>query len=181
MLKRLRLITVTGKQDAIKKERSAMKLLIKVSACLLLSLLVVTSIFSTTNSDKAYAENHSYDGKSPYYNSCDQSAVTKEKKWIDSNSYVELKFSTTCKTAWAKVTVTRPAVYNIEADARIVRKTDGKAYTCGSAGGNGVVNKGQTSCYTPMVYDLDPRKAQAQGKHAIPNSDAYNYAETIWY
>ena len=28
---------------------------------------------------------------------------------------------------------------------------------------NGVVNKGQTSCYTPMVYDLDPRKAQAQG------------------
>lgn len=43
------------------------------------------------------------------------------------------------------------------------------------------MNKGQTSCYTPMVYDLDPRKAQAQGKHAIPNSDAYNYAETIWY
>ncbi len=35
--------------------------------------------------------------------SCDQSAVTKEKKWIDSNSYVELKFSTTCKTAWAKL------------------------------------------------------------------------------
>ena len=129
----------------------------------MLSLLIVTSMFSTTNSDKVYAEDHSYDGKSPYYNSCDQSAVTKEKKWIDSNSYVELKFSTTCKTAWAKVTVTRSAVYNNEADARIVRKTDGKAYTCGSAGGNGVVNKGQTSCYTPMVYDLDPRKAQAQG------------------
>ncbi len=45
----------------------------------------------------------------------------------------------------------------------LLEKTDGKAYTCGSAGGNGVVNKGQTSCYTPMVYDLDPRKAQAQG------------------
>ncbi|HDR7533589.1 TPA: YjfA family protein [Bacillus anthracis] len=158
-----------------------MKLFKKISACLCLALLVVTSVFSTTNNNKAYAEDHTYDGKSPYYNSCDQSAVTKEKKWIDSNSYVELKFSTTCKTAWAKVTVTRPAVYNNEADARIVRKTDGKAYTCGSAGGNGVVNKGQTSCYTPMVYDLDPRKAQAQGKHAIPNSDAYNYAETIWY
>lgn len=62
-----------------------------------------------------------------------------------------------------KVTVTRPAVYNNEADARIVRKTDGKAYTCGSAGGNGVVNKGQTSCYTPMVYDLDPRKRKRRG------------------
>ena len=80
-------------------------------------MLVVTSVFSTTNNNKAYAEDHTYDGKSPYYNSCDQSAVTKEKKWIDSNSYVELKFSTTCKTAWAKVTVTRPAVYNNEADA----------------------------------------------------------------
>ena len=69
----------------------------------MLSLLVVTSMFSTINSDKAYAEDHSYDGKSPYYNSCDQSAVTKEKKWIDSNSYVELKFSTTCKTLGRKL------------------------------------------------------------------------------
>ena len=43
----------------------------------LLSLLIVTSMFSTTNSDKVYAEDHSYDGKSPYYNSCDQSAVKK--------------------------------------------------------------------------------------------------------
>ncbi|MBY0596375.1 DUF2690 domain-containing protein [Bacillus bingmayongensis] len=160
-----------------------MKLLKKARACLCLSFLIFTGLFSTSSimNNKAYAENHSYDGKSPYYNSCDKSAVMKEKKWIDSNSYVELKFSTTCKTAWAKVTVTRAAVYDNEADARIVRQTDGKAYTCGSAGGNGVVNKGQTSCYTPMVYDLDPRKAQAQGKHAIPNSDAYNYAETIWY
>ena len=147
----------------------------------MLSLLIVTSMFSTTNSDKVYAEDHSYDGKSPYYNSCDQSAVTKEKKWIDSNSYVELKFSTTCKTAWAKVTVTRLAVYNNEADARIVRKQMERHTLAEVFGGNGVVNKGQTSCYTPMVYDLDPRKAQAQGKHAIPNSDAYNYAETIWY
>ena len=122
MLKQLRLITVTGKQHVINKGVKRYETFKKTSACLLLSLLVVTSMFSTTNSDKAYAEDHSYDGKSPYYNSCDQSAVTKEKKWIDSNSYVELKFSTTCKTAWAKVTVTRLAVYNNEADARIVRK-----------------------------------------------------------
>ena len=108
MLKQLRLITVMGKQHVINKGVKRYETFKKTSACLLLSLLVVTSMFSTTNSDKAYAEDHSYDGKSPYYNSCDQSAVTKEKKWIDSNSYVELKFSTMCKTAWAKVTVTRP-------------------------------------------------------------------------
>ncbi|KKI92966.1 hypothetical protein WQ54_06795 [Bacillus sp. SA1-12] len=152
--------------------------LIGQSMMLILSSLIIT--FGLGN-HQAVAETHSYDGKSPYYNSCASSAVTKDKKWIDSVSYVELKFSTNCKTAWAKVTVTRPAIYNHEADARIVRSTDGKAYTCNSSGGNGVVNMGQTSCYTPMVYDLDPRKAQAQGIHAIPNSDAYNKAVTIWY
>jgi Protein of unknown function (DUF2690) len=149
-----------------------------------LSMVMTLSMFLVDfgfGKNQALAETHAYDGKSPNYNSCASSAVTKDKKWIDSNSYVELKFSTVCKTAWAKVTVTRPAVYNHEADARIVRSTDGKAYTCASSGGNGVVNKGQTSCYTPMVYDYDPRKAQAQGIHAIPNSDAYNKAVTIWY
>jgi hypothetical protein len=152
--------------------------MIGLSIGMTLSMVVVAFGFGN---NQAAAETHSYDGKSPYYNSCASSAVTKDKKWIDSISYVELKFSTTCKTAWAKVTVTRPAIYNHEADARIVRNTDGKAFTCSSSGGNGVVNKGQTSCYTPMVYDLDPRKAQAQGIHAIPNSDAYKKAVTIWY
>lgn len=147
---------------------------------LAIAFAIMAAYFGFTN-NQAFAETHYYDGKSPYYNSCASSAVTKDKVWIDSVSYVELKFSTSCKTAWAKVTLTRPAVYYNEADARIVRSTDGKAYTCNSTGGNGVVNKGQTSCYTPMVYDLDPRKAQAQGKHAIPNSDAYKLAKTIWF
>ena len=147
---------------------------------IIIACSTIIAAFGFTN-HQVSAENHSYDGKSPYYNSCASTAVTKDKKWIDSISYVELKFSTKCKTAWAKVTITRPAIYTYEADARIVRQTDGKAYTCDSSGGNGSVNKGQTSCYTAMVYDLDPRKAQAQGKHAIPNSDAYEYAETIWY
>jgi hypothetical protein len=160
-----------------------MKALKRIMSCILLPFVAFFVLFGTSSffNSKVSAETHSYDGKSPYYNSCASSAVTKDKKWIDSVSYVELKFSTKCKTAWAKVTVTRPAIYNHEADARIVRNTDGKAYTCNSSGGNGVVNQGQSSCYTPMVYDLDPRKAQAQGIHAIPNSDAYKKAVTIWY
>lgn len=159
-----------------------MKALKKIVSCISLTFVAFFGLFGTSSffNSKAAAETHSYDGKSPYYNSCASSAVTKDKKWIDSVSYVELKFSTKCKIAWAKVTVTRPAIYDHEADARIVN-TDGKAYTCNSSGGNGVVNKGQSSCYTPMVYDLDPRKAQAQGIHAVPNSDAYKKAVTIWY
>lgn len=66
----------------------------------------------------------------------------KEKKWIDLNFYVELKFSMTCKIVWVKVIVICLVVYNNEVDVRIVRKIDGKVYICGSVGGNGVVNKG---------------------------------------
>ena len=54
---------VTGKQHVINKGVKLYEAIKKVSACLLLSLLVVTNMFSTTNSDKAYAEDHSYDGK----------------------------------------------------------------------------------------------------------------------
>ena len=39
------------------------------------------------------------------------------------------------------------------------------ADSCGSSGGNGKVVAGQTSCYTPMVYDLDPRTSYAFGKY----------------
>ncbi len=49
MLKRLRLITVTVKQHVINKGVKLYEAIKKVSACLLLSLLVVTSMFSTTN------------------------------------------------------------------------------------------------------------------------------------
>ncbi|WHY74833.1 DUF2690 domain-containing protein [Fictibacillus enclensis] len=148
---------------------------------MVLSIVVTVILASLHPANSTLAETHTYDGKSPYYNHCADSAVTKDKVWIDSVSYVELKYSTSCKTAWAKVTLTRNATSNYEADARIVRSTDGKAYTCDSSGGNGAVNKGQTSCYTAMVYDYNPRKAQSQGKHAIATSDAYNQEETIWY
>lgn len=66
-----------------------------------LSMVMTLSMFLVDfglGKNQALAETHAYDGKSPYYNSCASSAVTKDKKWIDSNSYVELKFSTVCKT-----------------------------------------------------------------------------------
>ncbi|WP_224752601.1 DUF2690 domain-containing protein [Metabacillus arenae] len=127
---------------------------------------------------KASAENHTYDGKSPYYNSCAASGVTKKNVRIyrdGASANLELKFSTMCKTAWAKITLSRPAKTNGEATALVVRSTDNKQFSCSSPGGNGEINKGQTSCYTPMVYDLDPRKAKAVGFWP------YTAGETGWY
>jgi hypothetical protein len=88
---------------------------------------------------------------------------------------LELKFSTVCKTAWAKITLSRPAKADGEATALVVRNTDNKQFSCASPGGNGEINKGQTSCYTPMVYDLDPRKAKAVAFWP------YTAGETDWY
>jgi hypothetical protein len=127
---------------------------------------------------KASAETHTYDGKSPYYNSCANSAVTKKSVKIYANggsANLELKFSTVCKTAWAKITLSRPAKVDGEATALVVRNTDNKQFSCASPGGNGEINKGQTSCYTPMVYDLDPRKAKAVAFWP------YTAGETDWY
>ena len=80
MLRRLRLITVMENRTLLKRWNTLKLLKSQEAHVFCLSLLVLTSVFSTTGNDKTYAEDHSYDGKSPYYNSCDQSAVTKEKE-----------------------------------------------------------------------------------------------------
>ncbi|SCB96632.1 Protein of unknown function [Fictibacillus enclensis] len=148
---------------------------------MVLSIVITAILASLHPANSTLAETHTYDGKSPYYNHCADSAVTKDKVWIDSVSYVELKYSTLCKTVWAKVILTRNATSNYEADARIVRSTDGKAYTCDSSGGNGAVNKGQTSCYTAMVMITIPENHKLKGNTPLPTVMPYNQKETIWY
>lgn len=148
--------------------------------CISLILVAFFVLFDTSSffSSKAYAETHTYDGKSPYYNSCAASGVTKKSVTIyrdGASAKLELKFSTKCKTAWAKMTLSRPAKTDGEATALVVRSTDNKQYSCASPGGNGEINKGQSSCYTPMVYDLDPRQAKAVGFWP------YTAGETGWY
>ncbi|QII51560.1 DUF2690 domain-containing protein [Bacillus paralicheniformis] len=80
----------------------------------------------------------------------------------------ELKFSSVCKTAWAKMTLGKAAPSGLEANAYVKRNTDGKELSCSSAGGNGKVLPGQASCYTPMVYDLDPRSSYVLEKYYQP-------------
>jgi Protein of unknown function (DUF2690) len=152
----------------------------RIVSYLSLSIIAFFVLFGTSSlfTSKVSAETHSYDGKSPYYNSCASSGVTKKSYTINKNgatAKLELKFSTKCKTAWAKITLSNPAKTDGEATALVVRNTDYKQYSCSSPGGNGEINKGQTSCYTPMVYDLDPRKAKAVGFWP------YTAGETGWY
>jgi hypothetical protein len=156
------------------------KALKRIVSCISLTFVAFFVLLGSSSffNSKASAETHTYDGKSPYYNSCAASGVTKKSVTIykdGASAKLELKFSTKCKTAWAKITLSRPAKTDGEATALVVRNTDNKQFSCASPGGNGEINKGQSSCYTPMVYDLDPRKAKAVGFWP------YTAGETGWY
>ncbi|WP_326849943.1 DUF2690 domain-containing protein [Bacillus haynesii] len=104
---------------------------------------------------------------------------------IDANNkqfgIVVLKFSSVCKTAWAKMTLDKAVSSGLETDAYVKRNKDGKELSCSPAGGKGKVLPGQTSCYTPMVYDLDPRSSYAMGKYYQPSTGALTYACTSSY
>lgn len=66
------------------------------------------------------------------------------------------------------MTLGKAAPSGLEANAYVKRTTDGKELSCSSAGGNGKVLPGQASCYTPIVYDLDPRSSYVIEKYYQP-------------
>lgn len=93
-----------------------------------LVLFAVVFVFAVKGAP-AKAETHAYDGKSPYYNDCASSGSTKKSSNLVNASnqvigVVELKFSSTCKTAWAKITMNNTLTSGYEANAEITRNTD---------------------------------------------------------
>ncbi|MDM5455398.1 DUF2690 domain-containing protein [Peribacillus butanolivorans] len=137
---------------------------------LLLFVLCFSMIFAITPINKASAL--SYDYSNPYSTGCaDKSPITYETKYIYSRTgvkigYVQLKGSAYCHTAWGYVKFYSAAPYNYYAKAIVNSYTNGttrRTFTdCASSGGNGMVMKGQTSCYTPQLWDKDPYKASAE-------------------
>jgi hypothetical protein len=132
--------------------------------------LVVGLFFSITPINKASAL--SYDGSNPYSTGCAyKSPITYETKYIYKNGvkigYVQLKGSAYCHTAWGYVKLYSPAPYDNYAYVSIDSYTDGTTLSwrtsrsCASSGGNGMVMKGQTSCYTAQLWNKDPYKASA--------------------
>lgn len=98
-----------------------------------------------------------YDGQSPYYNNCASSAYTARSAYLKDPSgnvvgIVELRYSPTCRTVWARVTDYLsnngyiPGVQGT-VDAYVHRNSDGRQESCTST------QVGQTSCYTPMLDD----------------------------
>jgi hypothetical protein len=95
---------------------------------------------------------YGYDGQWPDISGCDSSAITAEQATIYQGNatigYIQLRYSTTCRTAWARII----SYYNngVGEKAGIERNSDGKFYNCYTAT---AYSGGGYSCYTQMVYD----------------------------
>ncbi|MET8584825.1 DUF2690 domain-containing protein [Streptomyces collinus] len=111
------------------------------------------SLIAATGGAQAYT----YDGSDPSASGCASGATTVESAVVK-NSHstfgtIELRYSTACHTAWARLTLnyTQSACGNAAAgyacaSANVTRNNDGRTYRC-------TIHQGETQCYTPMVYD----------------------------
>lgn len=111
------------------------------------------SLLATVGAAQAYT----YDGDDPSAAGCASGATTVESATVKNSNAtfgtIELRYSTRCHTAWARLTLnhTQQACGNATAGydcahAYVIRNNDGRTYSC-------TISKGQTQCYTPMVYD----------------------------
>jgi hypothetical protein len=126
-------------------------------------------IFAVSPTEKAF--DLSYDYSNPYTTGCAyKSPVTYETKYIYKSGvkigYVQLKGSAYCHTAWSYVKFYSAAPYNGYANVGTYRyygtsSTSNARTFCNSSGGNGLVEKGQTSCYTAQLWDKDPYNSLA--------------------
>lgn len=150
-------------------KRMLSKKISKVMSVGLLFTFVFGLIFVVSPAPKASAL--SYDGSNPISTGCAyKSPITYETKYIYKNGvkigYLQLKGSAYCHTAWGYVKFYSAAPYNNYANVYLDSYTNGTTWrrdaSCASSGGNGMVMKGQTSCYTAQLWDKDPYKASAE-------------------
>ncbi|MGS2587523.1 DUF2690 domain-containing protein [Streptomyces hebeiensis] len=132
---------------------------------------VVAGAFGLTIAGAGQAQALAYDGTDPSATGCSSSSRTvasaplKNRVTGSTVATIELRFSSSCKTAWARLTLVSgsqwdcgdPAAGYACSKAKIVRNNDGRTYNC-------TIYEGQTQCYTPQVYDYDPNTSYAQGE-----------------
>jgi hypothetical protein len=73
-----------------------------------------------------------------------------------------LYYSRSCHTAWAYARLNSPASYNSYVNADVQRKDGYTEYCAYIPQGNGSIDKGQKSCYSPHIYDKNPMKSHAK-------------------
>ncbi|MDA8353902.1 MAG: DUF2690 domain-containing protein [Firmicutes bacterium] len=122
---------------------------------------------------ETYAWSESYTGTWPHQTPCASDARTVHSAQIDSASVIELRYSPSCETAWARITADYPHEPSERGlgEARIVRNSDGRSYSC-------TLQAGQSSCFTQQVNDHNVTSF-AEGVH--DNGIVFREARTASY
>lgn len=132
------------------------------------ALALIFSISFVGVSSAATYNETTIDGKSPLNSElgCSQDAVTIKSaylydKWGSKVGFLELRYSFKCHAAWARLTNYYEHVpFDTHSGKATIKRFDSPtgfnpSYSCYTPAG---INQ---YCFTSMVYDLDPRKAQA--------------------
>ncbi|MFC7440379.1 DUF2690 domain-containing protein [Laceyella putida] len=95
-----------------------------------------------------YAWSESWTGTWPDQTPCANDARTVHSARIDADSVIELRYSPSCETTWARITANYPHEPSVRGlgKARIVRNSDGRSYECELRGG-------QSVCWTLQEND----------------------------
>ncbi len=108
-------------------------------------------------------------GLNPYTSGCSSNSsimysapIVLNGKTIGTNY---LHYSWSCHTAWAYAAINNPAPYNSYVNAGVVR-SDGTAIYCAATnlGGNGSIDKNQTTCFSGQLFDQDPYTSYARAE-----------------
>jgi hypothetical protein len=116
--------------------------------------------------------NYGCDGWDPSQSGCSASASTPvpaRQIYDHANRHlgqIELRYSSTCRTVWARVTN-----YISDAGNGFITRTDGAQEACGISSWS--TTMGGYSCYTPMLYD--------GGVTSFALGEDYDPYDGIWY
>ncbi|SDB96195.1 Protein of unknown function [Melghirimyces thermohalophilus] len=125
-----------------------------------LSFVFTTFFFGLSGAHQA-VEAAPLDGTDPVSTGCANSAITVESARIDPYATIELRYSTQCETAWARITasVAHDPGNDYGGNAKVVRNSDGRSYSC-------EIPAYQTSCFTSQVNDSGVTSF-AEGTHDV--------------
>ncbi|MDA2808036.1 DUF2690 domain-containing protein [Nocardiopsis suaedae] len=112
------------------------------------SLTFALTLLSPTTAQAA-----AYDGQNPSTSGCAADAITAKGRDIKDGDVViaglDLRYSPSCRTAWARVRITPGS--SVDGSAKVVRNSDGRSYSCSNVWYSETL--GVYTCYTAMVND----------------------------
>lgn len=168
----------------VKRLMSLTLMLLMLSSMLVLTTGVASAKSTTRTLAAASCHDTKCDGQSPLSTGCvndarDIYSATSGDLGGGLYETVILRFSSTCVAAWAKVSFNKSLPSGVYGNAIITRNTDNAQVDC--TYGDGIVDPGQTSCFSGMLGDYGSTTSWAAGMTHNSNTAWHQVANTASY